>query len=906
MSSPWVGFSKDRVCLDSTKVGGKASALAWLGRHGFRVPKWCVLTTEAFRQFLSDNSNLQDLIETSLAALEAKTMTVERVAREIEAAFETAAVSQTLALRLKTALEFEFGERFETVEFAVRSSVVDEDGSKHSFAGQMNSSLFQVGFESVLKSVVRCYRSAYSAHALQYRLAHGLSTRSIAAAIIIQQMIDGEVSGVLFTAHPANGSRRQALISANFGCCEGVVSGHSDCDEYTVDLSSGAVESQIRRKPTRAVRGGDERGVEYRETPESLANASCLTDAQLQLLAEQGRRISKLKGRPQDIEWTISGGKLFILQSRPITRLPPESASSPTAFVFDNSNIQESYCGVTLPLTFSFASRSYFDVYRQVMKLVGFSEREVREHDRRHQEMLGLINGRVYYNINNWYRGLLLLPSFGKNKADMEKMMGLTESVDFVEGFDLTLAEKIARLPRMMALLGRLLFEFSRIDRLVSRFEGDFERSYRRFSRSEFQRLNGRELTNLAETMRRSFLENWGIPIINDFYVMMMNGKVTRKLRKFGLESELMNLLAGEDLASTKPTKELMSMAAEVRNSTSLRAIFDNEPDETILEAIAGDEPAFYARCLRFIEAYGDRCIGELKLESISMREDSRFMFQVIRSYLKKNDIHADTLREKELSLRSEAEERVAARMGSSGKRSLAWRRFARDLDRLRKGVRYRESMRLARTRVFGLFRSLYLEIGQRLEETGAIASTRDVFYLTVEEIDAYFAARAATTRLEVLVAIRKDEYAGYANDDAGHYVRAGVPAYARSAWRTPQSMSSGDISKPVLQGIGCFPGIVEKAVRLVRSPDENLELQDRILCTVRTDPGWTPLFASISGLIVERGSTLSHSAVVARELGIPAIVGVPGVTELLKDNEWVSMNGAEGTVSRLEGGPST
>lgn len=904
MGSRWLGFSKDAVCLDSLSVGGKAKELAWLDRHGFRVPRWCVLTTEAFQFFLSSNPALRETIETSLASLQTKNLDAEEASKRIARAFESATLPVDVVTQIREALVQQFGSDFESIEFAVRSSIVDEDGSKHSFAGQMESSLFQKRLDSIVKSVLRCYQSAYSKHVLLYRVNHELSLRSIAAAVVIQEMIDGDVSGVLFTAHPVLGSRKHALISANFGCCEGVVSGQSDCDEYTVDLRSGSVDARVQKKTNRAVRGASERGVEYQDTPASLESTSCLSETQIRTLVEQGKKITELKKRPQDIEFTISNGQLFLLQSRPITRLPSESTSSQSAFVFDNSNIQESYCGITLPLTFSFASRSYFDVYRQVMKLVGFSEPEVREHDRRHQEMLGLINGRVYYNINHWYRGLLLLPSFGKNKADMEKMMGLSDPVDFVEGFNLTLAQKLARLPKMVALLARLTFEFSRIDKLVSRFESDFEKRYQQFSRAQFRMSNGRELTNAADSMRSSFLENWGIPIINDFYVMMMNGKVTRKLKKLGLESELMNLLAGEDLASTGPTKELMSMAAEVKASAPLLSIFETHRDEALLDVLVAEDPRFHARCLRFIETYGDRCIGELKLESISMREDPRFMFQVIRNYLKSADIHAGTLLDKELKLRAEAEERVAKKMSAVGKASWAWRRFARDLNRLRKGVRYRESMRLARTRVFGIFRSLYLEIGMRLEETGALQSNRDVFYLTVDEVDSYFSAKAVTTRLGDLVELRKTEYASYANDDAGHHIRTGVPVYARSAWQTPKAVVEGDASQ-VLRGTGCFPGVVKKAVRLVRAPDEDLDLQDRILCTVRTDPGWTPLFASISGLIVERGSTLSHSAVVARELGIPAIVGVPAVTELLKDNEWVSMDGAEGTVSRLDGGPS-
>src|SRR6185503_17215572 len=174
--------------------------------------------------------------------------------------------------------------------------------------------------------------------------------------------------------------------------------------------------------------------------------------------------------------------------------------------VFDNSNIQESYCGVTTPLTFSFASHAYFEVYSQLMGMMGFSEAETRAHDRRHRELLALINGRVYYNIGNWYRGLLFLPSFGRNKADMERMMGLTEPVDFVEDSKPGWRQKLATVPRMAQTLVRLLAAFARIDSKFARFEASFEKKYSEVDRAKLQRLDGRALTLLSESLVERFL----------------------------------------------------------------------------------------------------------------------------------------------------------------------------------------------------------------------------------------------------------------------------------------------------------------------------------------------------------------------------------------------------------------
>jgi pyruvate,water dikinase len=449
--------------------------------------------------------------------------------------------------------------------------------------------------------------------------------------------------------------------------------------------------------------------------------------------------------------------------------------------------------------------------------------------------------------------------------------------------------------PRLGSTLIRLLAAFARIDAKVAKFERSFALKYGEVQRDELHFKDGRSLAVLAETLVDRFLGDWDTPIINDFFVMMMNGKVTRRLKELGLERELMSLLAGEELASTAPTKELLSLADEVRSSQWLLELFSKHDDSKLMEAIRGEAPRFEERVRQFIERYGDRCIGELKLESISMREDPSFVFAVIRNYLDHPGLSARTLAEREGDSRAAAETRVFKTIRER-RGFLALRAFRRDLAKLRKGVRYRESMRMARTRVFGLFRTIYLELGHRLRELGSIHEARDVFYLTTEEIDRYFAGTSVQARLKPLIEARKAEFRSYLKEDPGHRVRASSPVYLREGWRSSEQPRA---TGATLKGIGCFPGVVRENVKLVFSPEGNLELKNKILCTVRTDPGWTPLFASISGLLVERGSSLSHSAVVARELGVPAIVGIPGITELLKDGERVSMDGSEGLVTR-------
>ena len=207
--------------------------------------------------------------------------------------------------------------------------------------------------------------------------------------------------------------------------------------------------------------------------------------------------------------------------------------------------------------------------------------------------------------------------------------------------------------------------------------------------------------------------------------------------------------------------------------------------------------------------------------------------------------------------------------------------------------------MRLARTRMFALYRDVFLELGQQFASDGLLEQQRDIFYLSLEEIYAWYDGRAVQTNLKGLTQLRKAEYQGYEQQDLPHHFWAYGMVYHHNSYEYPHQEVQH--TEGHLQGTGCYPGIVDNNIRLIFSPDDELSLNGQILCTVRTDPGWAPLFPTAGGILVERGSTLSHSAVVARELGIPAIVGIPNITKILQDGERVRMDGSLGTIEQLE-----
>lgn len=896
---PLILDARAAAAAPETLLGGKAWQMAWLTRNGLPVPDWCVVTTEAFQAF-TEAAGLADWLQEQLARLEPAN--VGEVAATIQQRLRDCPLPESLTGPLLETVGRMGG--LDRDQFAVRSSVLGEDAATASFAGQMDSLLFQRGEEAIVRAVREVMISAFNERALAYRLQHGIEHRTIQAAVIVQRMVAAEVSGVMFTAHPVRGRRDQILISACWGCGEGVVSGVCSTDEFTVTLGDLAIESQIADKDV-AVVFDTEQGQGTREVavPAERRGIPCLTQEQCKQLARIGALIAGLRRAPQDIEWAIAEGRIHVLQTRPITSLPAPERAKGREIVWDNSNIQESYCGVTTPLTFTFANRAYATVYEQTMRVLGIPERTIAAHRDMLDNMLGLIRGRVYYNINNWYRGLLFLPSFNTNKAAMERMMGLQDPVDLIEERPLTLLEKLRKLPSVLKALVRLLWSFRQMDARVEQFRALFEREYRAVDRTRLHTLEMAELMELARRLDRNLLQRWTTPILNDFYVMMYNARVHKWLARAGVDNPdavQNNLMSGEEgIESTEPTKYLLRLCDQVRADEGLRQCLESTANERVLDAVQLGWPAFHAACLEYIERYGDRVMGELKLETRTLRDDPSFMFAVLRNFLAREDLSLETLARNEQSLRAEAESlafgQVRERLGDK-----ALARFRRDLGCLRAAVRHRENMRLARTRMFGLYRDIYREIGRQLAQQGLLDDPELIFYVTVEELDAYMDGRAVGS-LNGVAKVRCDEFSAYQEQDLPHHFRTWGPVYHHNRYEYQGAHAAPDAAGAELQGIGCYPGVVERPLRLIFSPQDELNLDGQILCTVRTDPGWAPLFPSAGGLLIERGSTLSHSAVVARELGIPAVVNVPGITKLVRDGERVRLDGSSGRVVLVE-----
>jgi pyruvate,water dikinase len=871
---------------DYAPLGGKARALAALGRADLPIPAWFALRPGAFYDSLTDEH--KQALERTTDAQAIRTL-VNQAHLPAEAETE---------LRSALAQLCPGGELL-----AVRSSASDEDGVQHSFAGQLESFLF-VAPADVPQKIQAVWQSGFSDRLLAYRREHGLSLLPRAPAVLIQQMVPADVSGVAFGADPVTGRRGVAVVSAVFGLGTALVSGECDADTYHVDQDGRILERTIAHKTVAHRQAtGTAEGVAPVPIDGALAARPALTDEQVLAVAELVRRCGRHFGRPQDIEWAIANGRLFLLQSRPITSLARLADPDGVFCLWDNSNIAESYNGITTPLTFSFARRAYEEVYRQFCRILRVPEEKVATSDEVFRHMLGLIRGRVYYNLLNWYRLLALLPGYRANRRFMEQMMGVKEPLPEQLVNELgqsTWRERWSDRLRLLRSIGALIHSHWTINHSIRRFYQRLNQALGQ-GRPELEKLRPDELAACYRSMERQLITRWDAPLLNDFLAMIFYGvlgKLTRKWCKDPQGTLQNNLLCGEGgMISAEPAIRVRRLAELASKDGALTiALCEGTTDDVQRELERS--PAFRAELTAYLDKFGDRCLEELKLESPTLVDEPQTLWRSVGQLARRlADHNAPLATGSEAAIRQEAEQRVRTALGFR-----LFRRFLFGwvLKHSRARVRDRENLRFERTRLFGRVRRLFVEMGRCFHELDLLDHPRDIFYLEVNEILGFVTGTATSTNLRALAALRKQEFAAYRDQPspAERFATRGV-VYQGNTFEG-QASGREELNGEARQGLGCCPGVVEGLVRVIRDP-RNAHLEPgAILVAERTDPGWIMLFPAAAGVLVERGSLLSHSAIVARELGIPAIVSIPGVTRWLQDGDRVELNGSTGVVTRI------
>lgn len=558
-------------------------------------------------------------------------------------------------------------------EFAVRSSAQGEDGGEHSFAGQLESFL-RVPLKEVAARVGDVRESGRKASVRRYQDERGVAGE-LETSVIVQRMIDARFSGVAFSANPVDGRRRASVVSAVEGTAERLVSGEVDGEMWCHD--------------------GDWSG-----------KGTLLDDETVLSIIHLARRCEAFFGRPQDIEWAVDqDGELWLLQSRAITTLGGLPDPDDELRIWDNSNIAESYGGVTSALTFSFARRIYEHVYREFCRMMKVPGRRMERGDAVFPRMLGMIEGRVYYNLLSWYRVLALLPGFSVNRRFMEQMMGVKESlpVELTDGIAAETREgKLADgLALGRTLLG-LVWSQLTLKRRIAEFR---ERLNDALGEPVVPhgRMSGDELVAEYRQLESTLLKRWDAPLVNDFLAMICNGVLRKMCAKRPGGEDLANGLIADcgEIISAVPARRIREMGELAAREAGLAAVLvDPEVECRVKLSMLREVPELAEAFDRYVVDFGDRCLEELKLESPTLEDDPGSLLASIGAM---------------------------AMRGGTGEQDIApievpkgWL-FGKVLTATRARVRDRENLRFERTRLFGRVRRIVRELGMRLHADGQL-----------------------------------------------------------------------------------------------------------------------------------------------------------------------------------------
>ena len=887
-SEPWIlPLAAPEASLEV--AGGKGASLAALAARGLPVPGGFLVSTAAYRAYVAHN-DLGSAIDAALAGLDAQDPAVlEAASAAIRDLFSTGAMPSDLATALRDAYR-----ALGAPPVAVRSSATAEDLPELSFAGQQDTSLNVVGAAALRAAVIRCWSSLWTARAIGYRARNAIPHQGLALAVVVQEMVPAEAAGVLFTANPLNGKRTEMAVEATLGLGEALVSGQVEPDHYRVEAASGRIlEKRLGAKALsmRARPGG---GIEAQS--EKAANRQALPDAAIAELARLGREVAGLFGAPQDIEWAWAGGQIHLLQSRPITSLfplPPGMSTEPLQILFSFAAVQ----GLLDPMTplGREAVRALFAGAGSMFgyKLTAESPKAVHAAaERLWINITGLFHTRLGRRVVPAFLGFI-------EPGAQQAVASLLLDPRLAASGGLSLRGLRWILPVALPAIGHLLYTVLRPDAGRARFERDLEG---RLAEVEARCAGA---TTLAER----------VALMEDLLAGAFPFLLPRFIPRFGAAMGPLNLLlrlaaslpgGGLDAltitrglphnVTTEMDLRLWRVAQTIRADGAALAHFQqNNSGVLAAEYLAGHLPHPAQSALDgFLARYGMRGVGEIDLGRPRWREDPAPVLHALQSYLQIQDPDQapDVVFERGAAAAAEAVDQLVAglratRRGWFKARLARWAaRRVRALGGLREGPKFWA------VRNMGLVRAALLDSGQALVQAGVLARPDDLFFLRLAELEALAAGEARDWA--ALVGQRREAYDREKR-------RMQIPRVLLSDGQAFYEGVASQAGAGVLAGSPVSPGVVEGPVRVVFQPHDARLAPGEILVCPATDPAWTPLFLVASGLVMEVGGLMTHGSVVAREYGIPAVVGVSQATARLKTGQRVRVDGTAGQVTILE-----
>lgn len=863
------------------EAGGKAANLGEMISVGLPVPPGFCVTTEAYRQVAEASDELAALLAEAPEDADASAL-----AEAARTALRTAA----MPVAVRDAVLAAYRELGNTTPVAVRSSATAEDLPYASFAGQQDTYLNVVGPDAVVEAVQRCWASLWTERAVSYRGSNAISHAAVRLAVVVQQMVDARVAGVMFTANPVTGRRGELVIDASPGLGESVVSGSVNPDRFVVDAATGAVVSRQlgdKRLSIRSVAGG---GTERVTLPDAVGEA-CLTDDQLHDLVALGTRVQNHYHAPQDTEWALDDtGTLWLTQARPITTLYPLPGPATTGRprVYFNGTLAQ---GLTRPIT-----PMGLAAFRALSS--GFS-----------MSSGGPVTDPLTGSANLVVAGQrLFIDVTGALSHPVGRKL-LPRALDLMEARSAVILRELARdqvvtgswwsfLRRVLPVVAhyrvppRLVHGLLRPTQArarLARFSGELQRRI-----DPPPDLAPRERLDHVERI----LDSAFLPILATVGPIALGSAFA----PFGLANVLLRGIArpGELAGVLRSLPHNVTTEMDLRLwalATTLRA---DEPTASVLRSHSAAEltaryrnntlPELATREVSaFLARYGHRAVAEIDLGLPRWSDDPTYLFGVLANYLRSEDPAAA---DSQFAEGARAAEETAARLAAAAGRRGRWRGalVAFCLDRTRQLAGLRELPKYLIIQVFAVARRELTEVGRELVARGRLAEPDDIFWLDLAE--ARRALSDSGTDLTELITQRRADY-------DRELRRRQLPRILLSDGTEPEAVARGsEAADGDLVGTAASAGTVTGPARVVLDPSDAHLQPGEILIAPSTDPGWTPLFLTAGGLVMEMGGANSHGAVVAREYGIPAVVGVADATTRIGTGQQVTVHGADGRVS--------
>lgn len=849
-------------------VGGKGVNLGELSKiHGIQVPDGFCVTTAGYQKSIEHNETFQTLVEKLTCLKIENQKQISEISRKIRQIIMATDIPSDVVSEVVTYLA-RFGEKH---AYAVRSSATAEDLPHASFAGQQDTYLNIIGKEAILEHIKKCWASLFTDRAVVYRMQNGFDHQQVYLSVIIQRMVFPQASGILFTADPLTSNRKILSIDASFGLGEALVSGLVSADNYKIQENE-IVHKKIAAKKlaVTAVKGG---GTKTQAINPEQQKTQSLTDKQILQLARIGRKIEDYFDCPQDIEWCLVDDKFYMVQSRPITTLfPIPEANDQENHVYISVGHQQMMTDAIKPLGLSF----FLLTTNAPMRKAG---------------------GRLFVDVTQQLASPasrnVLLNGMGQHDPLLkDALMTILEREDFIERLpdnDQAPSQRRGSTARQAQLENN---NPSIVADFIKRSQISIEELKHNIKTKSGSALFDFILEDIQELKRILF-----DPQSTAVFMAAMNAAtwLNEKMNEWLGEKNAADTISQS--VSNNITSEmglaLLDVADVIRPFPKvidyLQSVKDDNFLNEMLKLHGGQEASDAIRA--FLNKYGMRCAGEIDITRPRWSEKPLTLIPMILGNIKNFEPHASQqLFEQGLHEAMQKEKELLERLKQLPDGEQKANETKQMIDLIRNFIGYREYPKFGMISRYFIYKLAILNEATQLVQAGVIHEKEDIFYLTFEELHNV----VRTNKLDYqIISKRKEDY--------NIYEKLSPPRVITSDGEIIEGKYKREnLPEEAIAGLPVSSGIMEGRARVILNlEDADLEDGD-ILVTTFTDPSWTPLFVSIKGLITEVGGLMTHGAVIAREYGLPAVVGVENATKLIKDGQRIRVNGTEGYVEIL------